>query len=262
MGHAMRSRVVLEHLVAQDHDVEIMASGRAVDFLAQAVRRRQPDPRPAHDLRGEPRAAGKTLWSNVLDGRGRAAAEHRRVLRADRRASSPTSVISDFESWTYLYGKTHRLPMLSHRQHADHQPLHAAAPRSSRATRPSSSSPRRSSRASCRSATSTSSRRSSSRRGPQGPHAAVPADPAPRDPRREAAQRRAPARLHDRRRQRRRSPRRSPKTGLECRIYGMRRDLEERGGRGQPPLPAVQRGRLHRRPRLVRARSSPAAASR
>ena len=27
MGHAMRSRVVLEHLVAQGHEVEIMASG-------------------------------------------------------------------------------------------------------------------------------------------------------------------------------------------------------------------------------------------
>ena len=29
MGHAMRSRVVLEHLVGLGHDVEIMASGRA-----------------------------------------------------------------------------------------------------------------------------------------------------------------------------------------------------------------------------------------
>ena len=35
MGHAMRSRVVLEHLLAQGHEVEIMASSRAVDFLAK-----------------------------------------------------------------------------------------------------------------------------------------------------------------------------------------------------------------------------------
>ncbi|HEY5951068.1 MAG TPA: glycosyltransferase family protein, partial [Kofleriaceae bacterium] len=34
MGHAMRSRVLLEHLVvAEQHDVQIIASGRAVDFL-------------------------------------------------------------------------------------------------------------------------------------------------------------------------------------------------------------------------------------
>src|SRR5690349_17272097 len=33
MGHAMRSRVVLEHLIAKGHTVEIMASGRAAAFL-------------------------------------------------------------------------------------------------------------------------------------------------------------------------------------------------------------------------------------
>ena len=35
MGHAMRSRVVLDHLVEQGHDVEIVASGRAVAFLGK-----------------------------------------------------------------------------------------------------------------------------------------------------------------------------------------------------------------------------------
>src|SRR5512132_573161 len=35
MGHAMRSRVVLEHLIAQGHELEIMASGRATDFLSR-----------------------------------------------------------------------------------------------------------------------------------------------------------------------------------------------------------------------------------
>ncbi|MGH7279973.1 MAG: glycosyltransferase family protein, partial [Polyangiaceae bacterium] len=34
MGHAMRSRVVLEHLTgSREHDVSILASGRAVDYL-------------------------------------------------------------------------------------------------------------------------------------------------------------------------------------------------------------------------------------
>src|SRR5690349_193827 len=36
MGHAMRSRVVLEHLFASGHEVEIMASGRAAEFLRKA----------------------------------------------------------------------------------------------------------------------------------------------------------------------------------------------------------------------------------
>ena len=35
LGHAMRSRVVLEHLIASGHEVQVMASGRAVDFLSK-----------------------------------------------------------------------------------------------------------------------------------------------------------------------------------------------------------------------------------
>ena len=33
MGHAMRSRVVLSHLVAAGHEVSVMVSGRAHAFL-------------------------------------------------------------------------------------------------------------------------------------------------------------------------------------------------------------------------------------
>ena len=57
MGHAMRSRVVLEHLVAQGHEVEIMASGARGRLPREALRGRAPHPRPAHHLRGEPRPA-------------------------------------------------------------------------------------------------------------------------------------------------------------------------------------------------------------
>src|SRR6478609_2385547 len=68
MGHAMRSRVVLEHLVAQGHELEIMASGRATDFLAKrfsGVNRIH----GFHMIYEENRVRrGKTLWSNVLTG--------------------------------------------------------------------------------------------------------------------------------------------------------------------------------------------------
>src|SRR3954447_5576898 len=68
MGHAMRSRVILEHLVAQDHDVEIMASGRAVDFLAkrfEGVNKIH----GLHMIYEENRVRpAKTLWSNVVTG--------------------------------------------------------------------------------------------------------------------------------------------------------------------------------------------------
>ena len=112
MGHAMRSRVVLEHLLAAGHEVEIMASGRACEFLA----RRFADVNRIHGLHmilEENRVRkGKTLWSNVLSGvlglPGNIKAYF--DLIAD---FEPEVVISDFESWTYLYGQNHRLPILS-----------------------------------------------------------------------------------------------------------------------------------------------------
>jgi uncharacterized protein (TIGR00661 family) len=112
MGHAMRSRVILEHLVAQNHEVEIMASGRAVDFLSkrfEGVNRIH----GLHMIYEENRVRPmKTLWSNVLTGAiglPKNIAAYFELIASFR----PQAVISDFESWTYLYGKTHRLPTLS-----------------------------------------------------------------------------------------------------------------------------------------------------
>ncbi len=112
MGHAMRSRVILEHLVSQDHDVEIMASGRAVDFLAKrfdGVNRIH----GLHMIYEENRVRPmKTLWSNVTTGATglpKNIAAYFKLITDFR----PQVVISDFESWTYLYGKSHRLPVLS-----------------------------------------------------------------------------------------------------------------------------------------------------
>jgi len=112
MGHAMRSRVVLEHLVAQGHEVEIMASGRAVDFLAKrfaGVNRIH----GLHMIYDENRVRrGKTLWSNVLSGTvgvPKNIGAYFELLAGFR----PEVVISDFESWTYLYAKAHGLPIVS-----------------------------------------------------------------------------------------------------------------------------------------------------
>src|SRR5262249_1676500 len=112
MGHAMRSRVILEHLVGEGHELEIMASGRAVEFLGkrfEGVNRIH----GFHMIYEENRVRrGKTLWSNVLAGAAAAPGQIAAYfeLIADFR---PDAVISDFESWTYLYAKAHRLPIIS-----------------------------------------------------------------------------------------------------------------------------------------------------
>ncbi|HTM68879.1 MAG TPA: MJ1255/VC2487 family glycosyltransferase [Candidatus Binatia bacterium] len=112
MGHAMRSRVILEHLTSEGHDVAIMTSGRAVDYLSK----RFEGVRSLHGLhmiyeenRVRPLA---TLWSNVLKG---ATGVPKNVAAYFKLIGEfkPDAVISDFDSWTYLYGKLHRLPVLS-----------------------------------------------------------------------------------------------------------------------------------------------------
>jgi uncharacterized protein (TIGR00661 family) len=112
MGHAMRSRVVLEHLVREGHEIEIMASGRAVEFLSKrfsGVNRIH----GLHMIYEENRVRkGKTLWSNVLAGVAgvpQNIAAYFELITSFR----PEAVISDFESWTYFYAKAHRLPIVS-----------------------------------------------------------------------------------------------------------------------------------------------------
>lgn len=114
MGHAMRSRVVLEHLLAQGHEVEIMASGRAVDFLRKRFTGTEVNRiHGLHIVYEENRVRrGKTFFENVLKG---SAAIPKQIAAYFELIGDfdPECVISDFESWTYFYGKAHRLPVFS-----------------------------------------------------------------------------------------------------------------------------------------------------
>lgn len=115
MGHAMRSRVVLEFLLARGHEIEIMASGRAADFL----RKRFANDAWVHRIHGlhilydENRVRnGSTLFSNVVAG---AQAIPRQIAAYFSLVAEfkPEVVISDFESWTWLFARTHGLPVFS-----------------------------------------------------------------------------------------------------------------------------------------------------
>lgn len=112
MGHAIRSRVVLDWLFAQGHSVEIMASSRAADFLA----RRFPEVHRIHGLHiiyDENRVRkSRTLWANLRDGIAALPAQIRSYFELVR-DFRPDVVISDFDSWVYLYAKTHGLPVIS-----------------------------------------------------------------------------------------------------------------------------------------------------
>lgn len=117
MGHATRSRVVLEHLLTRGHEVHIVVSGRAHDFMRSVFK---DNPRVGiteiaglhlvQDVDGIDRSA--SLWSNL----GLAPDSLRHNLRMYRDVASRFAadvVISDFESWAYFYALAHDIPVIS-----------------------------------------------------------------------------------------------------------------------------------------------------
>lgn len=110
MGHATRSRVVLEELV-KEHEVQVVASGRAHAYLSE----RFPE---VHRIWGltihyEGNAIRRipTVLRNLrgaIGGWPRNVAEYFKLLASFR----PDVVISDFESFSYYFGKAHRVPVI------------------------------------------------------------------------------------------------------------------------------------------------------
>lgn len=118
MGHATRSRVVLEHLLAGGHDIHVVVSGKAHRFLVDRFADRERirfDEIHGLQLRFEGNALDKseTFLANLETlpaGLLKNIDVYRKVAEA---AFDPELVISDFESWAFLYGLNHRLPVIS-----------------------------------------------------------------------------------------------------------------------------------------------------
>ncbi len=112
MGHATRSRVILDHLVRQ-HDVEIVVSGRAHAFLSKVF-----PPAKVHAIAGlsmiyEDNAVRKGKTALDFLKKLPAFAENHELFSRLSQTFQPQMVISDFESFSYLYGKAHDLPIVS-----------------------------------------------------------------------------------------------------------------------------------------------------
>ena len=114
MGHAMRSRVVLDALV-EKHEIQVVVSGRAADYLAKR----------ASDVLRVKKIFGYTLayednelskWRTVVQNLKGALMGLPKNIRAYLDLAEefkPDVVITDFESWSYLFGLRHELPVIS-----------------------------------------------------------------------------------------------------------------------------------------------------
>jgi uncharacterized protein (TIGR00661 family) len=115
MGHAIRSRVILDELV-QRHEVQVVVSGRAHDYLAK---------------RANDHLRVKKIWGFTIVTEDNEVRNFRTLLQNVKGALTggwpqnirtyfeivdtfrPDVVISDFESWSYLYGVNQGLPVVS-----------------------------------------------------------------------------------------------------------------------------------------------------
>jgi uncharacterized protein (TIGR00661 family) len=98
--------------VDSGHDVHVMASQRAVDYLSKHFE-------SVHRIHGLHIAYadnstrwGKTLWSNLVEGTLSLPGQVRAYFDLIEQFR-PQVVVSDFESWTHLYAKTHGLRVFS-----------------------------------------------------------------------------------------------------------------------------------------------------
>ena len=115
MGHAMRSRVVIDHL-ALGHEVQVVVSGRAHEYL----KARESDRLGVNKIWGltfvyEDNEVRNfhTIFRNL---RGAVTGGWPRNVRAYFELAEqfePEVVVSDFESWSYLFAKSHRIPVIS-----------------------------------------------------------------------------------------------------------------------------------------------------
>jgi len=115
MGHAIRSRVVLDELVKR-HDVQVVVSGRAHDYLA---------------TRAGEHLQVKRIWGLTIVTEDNEVRNFRTVLQNLKGAAlggwpknvkayfevaesfAPQVVVSDFESWSALYAVNRGLPVIS-----------------------------------------------------------------------------------------------------------------------------------------------------
>jgi uncharacterized protein (TIGR00661 family) len=114
MGHAMRSRVVLDELTKR-HDVQVVVSGRAHEYFKTRVSEHLAVKKIwGYSIVYEDNQVQnfKTLLENVK-GAVRGWPQNVRAYFDLAEKFEPDVVISDFESWSYLFAKNHRLPVLS-----------------------------------------------------------------------------------------------------------------------------------------------------
>jgi uncharacterized protein (TIGR00661 family) len=118
LGHATRSRAIIEHLARRGHRVRVVVSSRAHAFLRERLADHpRVDVREIQGLSLAFDGGTLDLWETLLTNLELAPRNLRKNYRAYRdlveEGFTPDCVFTDYESFAFLYAKNHRIPVVS-----------------------------------------------------------------------------------------------------------------------------------------------------
>ncbi|MES2688854.1 MAG: MJ1255/VC2487 family glycosyltransferase [Bacteroidota bacterium] len=112
MGHATRSKVMIEHLLLK-HDVQVVSSSRAFKFLKEAFGSRVHEIKGLHFAYKDAQVSKLgTFMLNLKHAPENLLHNFSQYLIINKQFK-PDLVISDFESFTHVFAKAHKLPLVS-----------------------------------------------------------------------------------------------------------------------------------------------------
>lgn len=113
MGHATRSKVIIDFLLKQNHDVCVVSSARAFQFLNKEFPDRVIEIKGFHFAYKNAEVSKTGTFLLNLKAAAKNLNYNLGKKRLLERSFTPDLVISDFESFSYFFAKLHKLPVIS-----------------------------------------------------------------------------------------------------------------------------------------------------
>jgi uncharacterized protein (TIGR00661 family) len=113
MGHATRSKVIIDYLIKQGHQIKIVASSRAFSFLDKSFPGKVVEIKGFHFAYENAEVSKFKTFTLNLKGAPKNLIYNFKKEQLITRDFKLDMVISDFESFSYFFARKHRLPIIS-----------------------------------------------------------------------------------------------------------------------------------------------------
>jgi uncharacterized protein (TIGR00661 family) len=113
MGHATRSKVLIDFLLSENHNVQIVSSDKAFTMLNKSFPNRVHEIKGFHfAFKGTRVSKMDTFMLNLKAGPRNFLHNFSQFMQLEKKFV-PNLVITDFESFAYYYAKLHNIPIIS-----------------------------------------------------------------------------------------------------------------------------------------------------